>query len=114
MRCSPSVVREVIQDMPENLKQRIRDLGFGELLHFKIDKLEDRVLGMFLMSNIKDNPLRIDVSSKVLPITPLAVHKVFGIPLGGQRFYTYEHKMKSRGRSELRQICDHNGMKKNV
>jgi hypothetical protein len=51
MRCSPDVIFNVIGEMSEVLKRRIRDLGFGELLHLKIDKLNNRALG-FLCSAI--------------------------------------------------------------
>jgi hypothetical protein len=47
MMCSPGVIFNVIGEMSEALKGRIRDLGFGELLHLKIDKLDDRALCFF-------------------------------------------------------------------
>jgi hypothetical protein len=50
MRCSPSVIFNVIGEMVEALKGRIRDLGFGKLLHLKIDKLDDRTLGFFCLA----------------------------------------------------------------
>jgi hypothetical protein len=37
MRCCPGVIFNVIGEMSEALKGRIQDLGFGELLHLKID-----------------------------------------------------------------------------
>jgi hypothetical protein len=47
MRCSLGVIFNVIGEMSESLKQRIQDLGFRELLHLKIDKLNDRALVFF-------------------------------------------------------------------
>jgi hypothetical protein len=47
MRCSPDVIYNVIGEMFEALKGRIQELGFGELLLLKIDKLDDRTLGLF-------------------------------------------------------------------
>jgi hypothetical protein len=47
MRCSPGIFCNVIGEISEALKGRIRALGFGELLHLKIDKLDDRTLGLF-------------------------------------------------------------------
>jgi hypothetical protein len=44
MRCSLGVIINVIGEMSEALKGRNRDFGFGELLHLKIDKLDDRAL----------------------------------------------------------------------
>jgi hypothetical protein len=47
MRCSTGVICNVIGEISEALKERIRDLGFGELLHMKIDKLDDKALAFF-------------------------------------------------------------------
>jgi hypothetical protein len=47
MRCSLGVMFNVIGEMSGVLKGRIRDLGFEELLHLKIDKLDDRTLYFF-------------------------------------------------------------------
>jgi hypothetical protein len=46
MRCSPSVICNVIGEMSEALKGRIQELGFGELLFLKID---NRTLGLFFV-----------------------------------------------------------------
>jgi hypothetical protein len=47
MRCSPGVIYNVIGEMSGALKGRIQELGFEELLHLKIDKLDDITLGLF-------------------------------------------------------------------
>jgi hypothetical protein len=47
MRCSPGVIFNVISEMSEAMKGRIRYLGFWVLLHLKIDKLDDRALVFF-------------------------------------------------------------------
>jgi hypothetical protein len=59
MRCSPDVICNVIGEMSKAMKGRIRELGFGELLLLKIDKLDDRTLGLFLLSCVEENSLRI-------------------------------------------------------
>ena len=82
-RSSPAVIFEAIQNMSENMKERLQKIGFGSLLGFSIEKLSVRSLGMFLMTCVKENPLRIEVSGRSLPIIPKAVHKVFGLPIGG-------------------------------
>jgi hypothetical protein len=69
MRCSPGVIFNVIGEMYDAMKGRILDLGFGELLHLKIDKLDDRALGFFLLSCVVENPLRIQIGNRVLLIT---------------------------------------------
>jgi hypothetical protein len=40
----------MIGEKSETLKGRIQELGFGELLHLKIDKLDNRTLEIFLLS----------------------------------------------------------------
>jgi hypothetical protein len=49
----------VIGEMSKAMKGRIRELGFGELLLLKIDKLDDKTLGLFLLSCVEENSLRI-------------------------------------------------------
>jgi hypothetical protein len=83
MRCSLGVIFNVIGEMSEALKGRIRDLGFGELLQLEIGKLDDRAFGFFLLSCVAENLLRIHIGSKALPITAEDVHKVFGLPVNG-------------------------------
>jgi hypothetical protein len=89
MRCSSSVIYNIIGEMSETLKLRIRDLGFGQLLHFKIDKIEDIALAMFLANYVKEDPLRIEVGHKVLPITSESIKLVFGILASGQGLPKY-------------------------
>jgi hypothetical protein len=110
MRCSPDVICNVIGEMSEALKGRIRDLGFGELLHMKIDKLDDRPLALFLVSCVIENPLRIQISKKVFPITVEVVHQVFGLPASGQSLPNYKPADKRAGRVELRKICEEKGL----
>jgi hypothetical protein len=52
MRCSSGVICNVIGEMSEALKRRIRDLEFDELLHLKIDKLDNRALVFFFVSAV--------------------------------------------------------------
>jgi hypothetical protein len=89
MRCSPGVIYNVVGEMFEALKGRIRELGFGELLHLKIDKLDGRTVGLFLLSCVKENPLRIQIGNRVLPISAEAVHHVFGLPASGKSLPNY-------------------------
>lgn len=74
---------QCIGEMSETLKGRIQDMRFGELLYLKIDKLDDIALSFFLVSCDVENPLRIEISNKVLPITGEVVHQVFGLPASG-------------------------------
>jgi hypothetical protein len=110
MRCSPGVICNVIGEMSKALKGRIRDLGFGELLHMKIDKLDDRAFALFLVSCVVENRLRIQIGNKVLPIIAEVVHLVFSLPASGQSLPNYKPADKRAGRSELRKICDKKGL----
>jgi hypothetical protein len=110
MRCSPGVIFNVIGKMSKALKGRIRDLGFGELLQMKIDKLDDRALGFFLLSYVVENPLRIQIGNKALPITTEAVHQVFGLPVSGKSLPNYNATEKRASRAELRKLCDLKGL----
>jgi hypothetical protein len=83
MRCYPSVICNVIGEMSEDLKGRIRELGFGELLHLKIDKLHDKTLGLFLLGCVVDNPQRIQIGNRALLISVEVVHQVFVLPTSG-------------------------------
>jgi hypothetical protein len=89
IRCSPGVIFNVIGEMSEALKGRVRDLGLWELLHLKIDKLDDRVLGYFLLSYVVEIPLRIQIGNRVLPITAQVVHQVFGLTASGKSLPNY-------------------------
>jgi hypothetical protein len=110
MRCSPGVICNVIGEMSEALKWRIRELGIGELLYLKFDKLDDRALALFLVSYVVENPLIIEIGNKVLPITVEVVHQVFSLPSSRQSLLNYKPTDKRVGRAELRKICDEEGL----
>jgi hypothetical protein len=110
MRCSPGVICNVIGEMCEALKGRIRELGFGELLLLKIDKLDDRTLGLFLLSYIEENPLRIQIGNMALPISAEVVHQVFGPPASGKSLPNYNAANKRAARADLRKLCDAKGL----
>jgi hypothetical protein len=82
-------------------------LGFGELLLLKIDKLDDRTLGLFLLSCVEENPLRIQMENKALPISAEVVHQVFGLPASGKSLPNYNAADK---RADLRKLCDAKGL----
>jgi hypothetical protein len=106
MMFSSGVIFNVIGKMSEALKGRVRDLGFGELLHLKIDKLDDRAPGFFLLSCVVENPDRIQIGNRVLPITAEAILQVFGLLVSGQSLPNYNAAKKRAGRAELRKLCD--------
>jgi hypothetical protein len=56
--------------------------------------------------------MRIEFSRNILPITPQVVHKILGIPIGGQSFLALNDKVNKAARKELRKICDDKEMKR--
>jgi hypothetical protein len=110
MRCSPCVIFNVIGEMSKTLKGRIRDLGFGELRHLKIDKLDDRALGFFLLNSVVENPLRIQISNKALPIIAEAIEQVSALPVSGKSLPNYIVADKRAARADLRKLCDSKGL----
>jgi hypothetical protein len=96
--------------MFEAQKGRIQVLGFVELLQLKIDKLDDRALGFFLLSCVAQNPLRIQIGNRVLPITTKVVHQMFGLPTSGHSLPNYNVADKRAGRANLRKLCDSKGL----
>ena len=97
--------------MSSSLRQRISDLGFGSILEMNRGRLDERKLALFLVRCVKEDPLRLEVGSKVLPITPQAVNLVFGIPASGRSVPAYKPAEQRAFRSELRQLCEKKGMK---
>jgi hypothetical protein len=110
MRCSLGVICNVIGEMSEALKGRIRELGFRELLHLKIDKLNDRTFGLFLLSCVEENPLGIQIGNMTLLISAEAVHEVFELPASGKSLPNYNAADKRVARADLRKLCDTKGL----
>jgi hypothetical protein len=107
MRCSPGVICNVIGEMFEALKGRIQELGFGELLLLKID---NRTLGLFLLSCVEENPLRIQIGNRALPISAEVVHQVFGLSTSGKSLPNYNVVDKIAARADLRKLGDVKGL----
>jgi hypothetical protein len=85
-------------------------LGFGELLHLKIDKLDDRALGFFLLSYVVENPLRIQIDNRALSITTEVDQRVFGLLVSGKSLPNYNAADKRAARADLRKLCDSKGL----
>jgi hypothetical protein len=96
--------------MSEALKGRIWELGYGELLHLKIEKHDDRTLSHFLLSYVEENPLRIQIGNMALPILAEAIHQVFGLSASGKSIPNYNATDKRAARADLRKLCDVKGM----
>jgi hypothetical protein len=96
--------------MFEAMKGRIKDLGFGELVHLKIDKLDDIALGFFLLSCVVENPLGIQIGNRVLPIIAEVIQQVFGLPVIRKSLPNYNDADKRAARADLRKLCDSKGL----
>ncbi|TVU51766.1 hypothetical protein EJB05_03210, partial [Eragrostis curvula] len=110
VRCSPACVAKILSEMPEDSKRRVEQLGFPDLVKFKCDGIDDRALAMYLMNHIKDNPLRIEIKGRSLPITPQVVHDVMGTPIGGQDLPKKTYQELKSALASLHAECDENGM----
>jgi hypothetical protein len=86
MRCSSAVVNNAVLTFPDRVKERLKDLGFGLLLIMNIEGLDDRVLMAYLLSSVHDNPRRIEVGRRSLPIIAQVVHLVTSLPIGNKNF----------------------------
>jgi hypothetical protein len=76
-------------------------LGFGELPHLRIDKHDDRTLGLFLLSCVEENPLRIQIGNRAFLISAKAIH---------QSLPNYNAADKRAARADLRKLCDVKGL----
>lgn len=111
IRCSPGFICELISLIKGDLRKRVSAMGFAKLFEMNMNKLKDRVLAMFLTSCVKEDPLRLEVVGKHLLITPQAVSRVLGIPLGGESLPSWTVAQCREARAELRGICDAKGLR---
>jgi hypothetical protein len=99
----------VIGEMFEALKGRIQELGFGELLLLKIDKLDDRTLGLFCWAVLKKIlwEFRLETgccrSQQKLFIKYLDYQLVESLP-------NYNDADKRDARADLRKLCEAKGL----
>jgi hypothetical protein len=96
--------------MLENVKLEIQQIGIGDLLKIRMRNISDRYLGRFLLECVKEDPLRIQISRKVLPITPQVIAAVFGIPSEGVSFPKFSKQEMDQAKAELRKKCGELGM----
>lgn len=100
----------IVKGMTEGMKEKVKKIGFGEILRFSFDALGDRDLVMFLMDSVKFDPLRISVGDKELPLTADVVRCVLGLPFCGDPLPVISSSERSTYQHELRSQCDKNGM----
>jgi hypothetical protein len=93
------------------MKDELIQLGFKDFLGFALDKIDDRLLVIFIMDHIEVDPFRIVVNGMELPITPLVVKHVLGLPDGTRSFDVLSASEKASNLKELRAECERRGMK---
>jgi hypothetical protein len=64
----------------------------------------------FLLNCVVDNPLRIQIGNRALPIIVETVQQVFGLPASGKSLPSYNAADKRDARAKLRNLCDEKGM----
>jgi hypothetical protein len=67
-------------------------------------------LVFFLLSCVEENPLRIQIGNRALPISAEAIHQVFGLPASGKSLPNYNVADKRATRADLRKLCDVKGL----
>jgi hypothetical protein len=110
VRCAPGSILGILTEMEDSKKSELKRLGFTDFLGFSLGKIDDRSLAMFIMDHIELNPLRIVVNGMELPITPLVVKCVLGLPNGNKAFEPVSASVKTQNLKELRAECVKRGM----
>jgi len=76
---------------------RIKEMGFGGLLHVSADRLESRELLKFLLDRLDPSTMVINISKdKGIHVTPYAVMQVLGLPDSGEHLHFHSHNQASR------------------
>ncbi|KAG2481448.1 hypothetical protein PVAP13_J020820 [Panicum virgatum] len=87
MISSPKCVVDAIAALSQDQKNKIKELGFGELLKFSLDGFGDRYMLEFLMDHTdpENMEIRVGGGDKNLPINEHVVQCVLGVPTGKGR-----------------------------
>ena len=82
IKTSPAAMVECIQNLNEEQKEVVREMGFGGLLGMKLVRAPTK-LAKYLVEHLDDRSLVINTPGGRIGITPELVHEVFGVPIGG-------------------------------
>ncbi|KAK3133057.1 hypothetical protein QOZ80_6AG0531500 [Eleusine coracana subsp. coracana] len=80
-RCNHSYFKNIIQSLDQRRKD-VRYYGFPILLEFDCCSVP-RNFVEWIADHIDENCMDIHASAKIIPITPLSIHKALGLHLGG-------------------------------
>ena len=96
-RCAPSAFNSFVDHLTFNQRMRIKEMGFGGLLHVSADRLESRELLKFLLDRLDPSTMVINISKdKGIHVTPYAVMQVLGLPDSGEHLHFHSHNQASR------------------
>ncbi|PWA99486.1 hypothetical protein CTI12_AA002730 [Artemisia annua] len=75
-------------------KQRVREMGFGSLIGFPIEKILTK-LPYFLLKNLDVKTMEVKLpNGGVIKITPKRIREALGIPMGSKSFYAERQRPK--------------------
>ncbi|KAG2650539.1 hypothetical protein PVAP13_1NG457219, partial [Panicum virgatum] len=97
VRCAPSAFNSFVDHLTFNQRMRIKEMGFGGLLHVSADRLESRELLKFLLDRLDPSTMVINISKdKGIHVTPYAVMQVLGLPDSGEHLHFHSHNQAYR------------------
>ncbi|KAL6850318.1 hypothetical protein ACP4OV_020945 [Aristida adscensionis] len=99
VRCNPGDVVFAISMLSPDQHAAIAALGFGQL---EVDALESRSLLPWIMDRIDPDTMKIRINDeKILPITPLHISLVLGLPNSGRSLKSYDWTESVLARKKL-------------
>ncbi|PWA78490.1 Glycoside hydrolase, superfamily [Artemisia annua] len=85
IRSRPKMLTETIASMTTDQKQVVKSMGFGGVLGLKLKSLsKDFVL--FVIDQLDPVQMVLHTHNGDIPINRLAVHEVYGFPMGHKKF----------------------------
>ncbi|TVU02769.1 hypothetical protein EJB05_51714 [Eragrostis curvula] len=101
-RCTPKDLLQAITSLNDPQKKKIDDLHWGDFLSIKIDAVESRDLYCWLLDRVDTSTMTLVISpDKVLPLSPVSVHNVMALPMGGGDLPKVRSKLVTEARKLL-------------
>jgi hypothetical protein len=96
-RCAPLAFNSFVDHLTFKQRMRIKEMGFGGLLHVSADRLESRELLKFLFDRLDPSTMVINVTKdKGIHVTPSAIMQVLGLPDSGEHLHFHSHNQASK------------------
>ena len=80
-RNPPASLFKAMTQLTPMQRQDVIDMGFGDILKFKINKVPTR-LAFWLMDRFDENTCSLNLPGRVIPITRELVRQLLGVPMG--------------------------------